>query len=199
MSKKKKSKGESKQSLRRKQRVKGVKRHDKKNIKQFVGLAKIKNKQNIKGNVSKFKTKSNAKDNAVDNKIINSIRKSKGNEKGISKHSGIMKHTSAVKKLNINKINAMLNANKSEVSYKKKDKLKAPMSLRERMLSHLKASRFRFLNEQMYTSKSAENKIYFQNDPQAFHAYHEGYKQQVSRWPMNPLNVIIESISKLYV
>lgn len=51
----------------------------------------------------------------------------------------------------------------------------------------------------MYTSKGKDAKKLFKKDPESFVAYHKGYRQQVERWPLNPLDVIIESISKLCV
>ncbi|CAK9825174.1 Ribosomal RNA-processing protein 8 [Anthophora retusa] len=81
---------------------------------------------------------------------------------------------------------------------KKREKENAkPQTLRERMMDKLKASRFRYLNETLYNNNSSESKKYFKNDPDSFKAYHEGYKQQVDQWPLNPLDNIISSIKKL--
>ncbi|XP_060525536.1 uncharacterized protein LOC132701532 isoform X2 [Cylas formicarius] len=71
------------------------------------------------------------------------------------------------------------------------------LSLRQKMIERLESARFRFLNEQIYTVSGKEAEKIFKTDPEAFHAYHKGYQQQVSRWPMNPLDRIIKSISKL--
>ncbi|KAK3921210.1 Ribosomal RNA-processing protein 8 [Frankliniella fusca] len=87
-------------------------------------------------------------------------------------------------------------ASNEAVSSKKKKK-NAAMSLREKMTEQLKSSRFRWLNEQLYTSNSWEAMKYFKEDPEAFEAYHSGYRNQVAQWPVNPLDVIIESISSL--
>lgn len=70
-------------------------------------------------------------------------------------------------------------------------------SFRERLVESLKGSRFRFLNEQLYKCEGQEAKDMFEKDPQAFSAYHEGYRQQVSQWPSNPLDRIIKNIKKL--
>lgn len=74
---------------------------------------------------------------------------------------------------------------------------KKPASLREKMMAKLKSSRFRFLNEKLYSSGSSESKQLFKEDPGAFFAYHEGYKTQVEQWPINPVDVIITAIKKL--
>uniref|UniRef100_A0A182Q7Q8 Ribosomal RNA-processing protein 8 n=1 Tax=Anopheles farauti TaxID=69004 RepID=A0A182Q7Q8_9DIPT len=70
-------------------------------------------------------------------------------------------------------------------------------SFRDRLVESLKGSRFRFINEQLYKMSGEEAKKLFQEDPSSFQAYHEGYRQQVEQWPMNPLNRIVKSILKL--
>ncbi|KAK9307034.1 hypothetical protein QLX08_002486 [Tetragonisca angustula] len=72
-----------------------------------------------------------------------------------------------------------------------------PQSLRQKMMTKLKASRFRYLNETLYNNESSKSKKYFKDDPDAFKAYHEGYKQQVEQWPVNPLDNVIASIKKM--
>ncbi|XP_056648085.1 ribosomal RNA-processing protein 8 [Diorhabda sublineata] len=74
---------------------------------------------------------------------------------------------------------------------------KPKLSLRQRMMEKLKAARFRFINEQIYTTDSKEAQKLFQTDPDAFKAYHDGYRKQVKMWPLNPLDVIIKSIKKM--
>ena len=74
-----------------------------------------------------------------------------------------------------------------------------PQSLRQKMMTKLKASRFRYLNETLYNNESSKSKKYFKDDPDAFKAYHEGYKQQVEQWPVNPLDNVIASIKKMLV
>lgn len=69
--------------------------------------------------------------------------------------------------------------------------------LRERLIGSLKGSRFRFINEQLYTSKGKDAVKIFEEDTTAFKVYHEGYRQQVSQWPLNPLDVLIKSVRKM--
>ncbi|XP_018571592.1 ribosomal RNA-processing protein 8 [Anoplophora glabripennis] len=80
---------------------------------------------------------------------------------------------------------------------KRESKPKPVMTLRQKMMEKLKAARFRFLNEQIYTTDSKEAQRIFKSDPEAFLAYHEGYRQQVKAWPMNPLDIIIKAIKKM--
>ncbi|CAG4983484.1 unnamed protein product [Colias eurytheme] len=70
-------------------------------------------------------------------------------------------------------------------------------NLRERMLQRLKAAQFRYLNEKLYTSSGSDAKKLFEEDPNAFQTYHEGYQQQVKKWPVKPLDVIVKRILKM--
>ena len=60
----------------------------------------------------------------------------------------------------------------------------------------LKSSRFRYLNELLYTQKGAQSFKMFKHDPQSFKVYHEGYMKQVQKWPEDPLDAIITDIMK---
>lgn len=72
-------------------------------------------------------------------------------------------------------------------------------SFRNKLIGNLKGSRFRFLNELMYTSEGSNSMKLFKDDRGAFAAYHDGYRQQVQQWPLNPLDRIIKSIKKMWV
>lgn len=96
-------------------------------------------------------------------------------------------------KINIKQLEEML-ASKSQLKPKV-----TQLSLRDRMITQLKASRFRFINEILYTNDSSQSKHYFKTDPDSFMAYHAGYKLQLEQWAVNPLDIIISSIKKLFV
>lgn len=49
----------------------------------------------------------------------------------------------------------------------------------------------------MYKTTGEESHKLFKEDPTAFEAYHEGYRHQISQWPMNPLDRIIKNLKKL--
>lgn len=76
-------------------------------------------------------------------------------------------------------------------------KRSAVLGLRERMMQKLKSARFRYLNEEIYSNDSKKAQNIFKEDPQSYQAYHEGYRIQVSKWPINPLDVIIKSVKKM--
>lgn len=45
----------------------------------------------------------------------------------------------------------------------------------------------------MESEKSLEM---FQKEPSLFTDYHEGYRQQVEKWPKNPLDIFIKELKK---
>lgn len=94
-----------------------------------------------------------------------------------------------------NKKNEQSQGNTVEI--KSVNKPNTKLSLRDRMIGKLKGARFRYLNEQMYTNKGKEAKRYFEKDVDSYQAYHEGYRQQVMKWPINPVDVIIAKIRTL--
>jgi len=67
--------------------------------------------------------------------------------------------------------------------------------LKERMKNRLTSARFRFVNEQMYNSTGVEAAKMFAHDKDAFSIYHAGFQSQVSKWPMNPVDKMIDYIN----
>src|SRR3990167_432227 len=66
-----------------------------------------------------------------------------------------------------------------------KKKKSAPSSETEKLKERLKGSRFRWLNEQMYTTRSEETAKLIDESPELFAVYHEGFRSQVRDWPVN--------------
>jgi hypothetical protein len=58
---------------------------------------------------------------------------------------------------------------------KKKPSEESKPSVCDKLVSHMITSRFRYLNEKLYTSTSTEAQKLFKQDPQSFFAYHQGY------------------------
>lgn len=61
----------------------------------------------------------------------------------------------------------------------------------------MEGARFRWLNEQLYTSTSTEAMAMFRDEPNLFEVYHRGFETQVSKWPSDPLDHIIADIRSL--
>ncbi|XP_064297757.1 ribosomal RNA-processing protein 8 isoform X2 [Phalacrocorax carbo] len=74
--------------------------------------------------------------------------------------------------------------------------LERSAALRARMEERLLAARFRYINQQLYTSTSREAAQLFQSDPEAFEIYHRGFAQQVGRWPENPVHRIVRYLRR---
>ncbi len=53
-------------------------------------------------------------------------------------------------------------------------------SICDKLVSHMITSRFRYLNEKLYTSTSTDAQKMFKQDPQSFYAYHQGYSVSFS-------------------
>ena len=65
-----------------------------------------------------------------------------------------------------------------------------------KMSENLKSSKFRFINEKLYTTPSVDAVELFKSQPSLFDDYHEGYRQQVEKWPKNPLDMIVDELKK---
>jgi ribosomal RNA-processing protein 8 len=68
-------------------------------------------------------------------------------------------------------------------------------ALQNAFRARLMGSRFRILNEELYTKESKESFQRFSEHPELFEQYHEGFRHQVASWPVNPVNVMFEWIT----
>lgn len=66
----------------------------------------------------------------------------------------------------------------------------------DRLQAKMKGSHFRTLNEKLYTSQSQDAWDLFQQEPALFEAYHSGFREQVEKWPINPVDVFIKELSQ---
>lgn len=62
--------------------------------------------------------------------------------------------------------------------------------------ARLSGSRFRILNEELYTTTSQESYDRFSKNPELFEQYHEGFRHQVESWPVNPVDVMVNWLGK---
>ncbi|KAF9197506.1 25S rRNA (adenine645-N1)-methyltransferase [Haplosporangium sp. Z 27] len=69
--------------------------------------------------------------------------------------------------------------------------------LQEQMKKTLAGGKFRFLNEQLYTTTGEEAFELFQSKPELFDEYHEGFRSQVELWPQNPVDIFIAELKKM--
>ena len=66
--------------------------------------------------------------------------------------------------------------------------------LQQRMTAKLISSRFRHLNEVLYTSPSDQAMRLFTESPRNYTSYHAGFRAQVAVWPQNPVEELVEDI-----
>lgn len=55
----------------------------------------------------------------------------------------------------------------------------------------VKGSKFRWINEQLYTQSGDESLQMIKEDESLFDIYHQGFREQVTRWPLVPVDVFI--------
>lgn len=121
-------------------------------------------------------------DSDIDNEII---EKANSTQKPEGKNSSTAKESTEQNK----------NVKHKSVPVQSADtKPQKTMSLAEKARETLNSARFRFLNEQLYTSSGHEALQMFKKDKEAFEVYHRGYQAQVSRWPLNPLDIIMQQL-----
>jgi len=63
-------------------------------------------------------------------------------------------------------------------------------------LKTLNSGTFRLLNDMFCQSTSEDARKFFECSPEMFAKYHEGYRDQASKWPLNPLDIVIEDLKK---
>lgn len=78
---------------------------------------------------------------------------------------------------------------------KKKTK-RSESKLEDKINENLLGSKFRILNEKLYTIPSDEALEYFKNNPEDFEIYHQGFTIQASKWPVNPNILIIQELER---
>lgn len=62
------------------------------------------------------------------------------------------------------------------------------------LADRLSGSRFRILNEKLYTEPSASVRAEFAREPELFDEYHDGFDSQVAKWPLNPVDLFSEAL-----
>lgn len=66
--------------------------------------------------------------------------------------------------------------------------------LQRKMLSKLSGSRFRWINEQLYTTDSESALDMITKQPELFEEYHKGFASQVESWPENPVDTFTREL-----
>ncbi|MCJ1411128.1 25S rRNA (adenine645-N1)-methyltransferase [Ptychographa xylographoides] len=83
-----------------------------------------------------------------------------------------------------------------DVTYSPNETLSTLTPLQRAMREKLVSSRFRYLNQTLYTTPSTSSFDLFRQNPTFFTEYHEGFRRQVSVWPENPVDGFVRWIKK---
>jgi ribosomal RNA-processing protein 8 len=97
--------------------------------------------------------------------------------------------------MNSNFLNKKTNREKNSSNSTKFSK-KEKHSIKNKMEENLLGSKFRILNEKLYTISSEEAFEYFKNNPEDFEIYHKGFEIQASKWPINPNEILFKELKK---
>ncbi|AOW07324.1 methyltransferase-domain-containing protein [Yarrowia lipolytica] len=68
--------------------------------------------------------------------------------------------------------------------------------LQLKMKEKLAGSRFRWINEQLYTVPSEEALKMITDNPEIFDEYHAGFRNQVQGWPENPVDTFVKRFTE---
>jgi ribosomal RNA-processing protein 8 len=94
--------------------------------------------------------------------------------------------------MNSNFLNKKINREKISRDFVKNEKV----SIKNKIEENLLGSKFRILNEKLYTISSEEAYDYFKNNPEDFEIYHKGFEIQAAKWPINPNDVLFKELKK---
>lgn len=81
-------------------------------------------------------------------------------------------------------------------TYREKHVKKEKKGIVNKIQENLLGSKFRILNEKLYTMPSEEAFDYFKSNPEDFDIYHKGFVIQANKWPVNPNNLICDELRK---
>lgn len=68
--------------------------------------------------------------------------------------------------------------------------------MQQKMMEKLAGSRFRWINEQLYTTTSEQALKIMKEQPEMFDEYHTGFRSQVQSWPQNPVDTFAQQVKE---
>ena len=108
------------------------------------------------------------------------------------------KPTSTGEKKSKSDNNYKTNETASQQEEASSSKEKGASKLQKSYAARLSGSRFRILNEELYTTTSSTAFDRFQSNPELFDQYHEGFRHQVEAWPANPVGEYLSRLCALF-
>ena len=82
-------------------------------------------------------------------------------------------------------------AGSSTVMSSTKEQTAGGSALQRKMAAQLAGAHFRRINEELYTTPSAEAVELFRKQPEFFELYHDGFRSQAAHWPVRPVDVLV--------
>ena len=82
----------------------------------------------------------------------------------------------------------------SSIKKKAKDHFKKSQHKALSDREQLEGSKFRLINEKLYTTTSSQAKDFFKSNPQYFDTMHNGFQLQATTWPIVPVDEVIKWI-----
>lgn len=98
--------------------------------------------------------------------------------------------------INSSNMVSKLNTTANNVNLKAGSSSSKKRGLKEKLKNKLESGRFRWINEKLYTTNSLSALKMFEVEPELFKIYHQGFSSQVQKWPVNPVDTMIDWIMK---
>ena len=73
----------------------------------------------------------------------------------------------------------------------------SPIRTTNKISKRLEGGRFRWINEQLYNMSSKQASQLFSSQPELYQAYHSGFRCQVEKWPIDPVDNMISYVTTL--
>ena len=75
--------------------------------------------------------------------------------------------------------------------------MKSSIRTTSKISKRLEGGRFRWINEQLYSMSSKQASELFSSQPELYQAYHSGFRGQVEKWPVDPVDNMIHYVTTL--
>lgn len=159
------------------------------------GGAPEKKKEKAKEKKEKLKEK---KAKAKENKSKDNSKRSRDEGSRDEDHDKSKKKSKTNKNQNNVKPEEETGKQEEKVTPIKEEEPITPMTkltpLQQKMMAKLSGSRFRWINEQLYTIDSESALKLMKEQPSLFDEYHQGFRSQVQSWPENPVDVFVNQV-----
>ncbi|KTW28424.1 hypothetical protein T552_01685 [Pneumocystis carinii B80] len=116
--------------------------------------------------------------------------------KFLKKEKKISKNTQKQNNLSISKEISTYENKEINKSVEETNKNTQLTKLQQKMKLKLSGGKFRLINEHLYNITSREAMEFFKKNPEMYEVYHTGFQNQISSWPKNPIDLIIEDLSE---